>query len=237
MFSYEDIQKYNETDMHIYKYILSNLDKIQYMTIRELAGETHVSSATLLRFFNKNKFEGYSDFKNALKTETNVLKTHTPMVDSQELSFFFCRVNSSAFEKKLEIAVELLNTADYVIFVGMGSSGSLARYGARYFSNLGKFSVSLEDTYYPVETFTCSFVAVIVLSESGETKEIIELVQKFRQKECLILSITNLPGSTLEKMSDWNFCCNMKSKRIHGGYNAATQVPVLFVMEALAQRL
>ena len=39
------------------------------------------------------------------------------MADSQELSFFFCRVNSSAFEKKLEIAVELLNTADYVIFV------------------------------------------------------------------------------------------------------------------------
>ena len=79
--------------------------------------------------------------------------------------------------------MELLNTADYVIFVGMGSSGSLARYGARYFSNLGKFSVSLEDTYYPVETFTCSFAAVIVLSESGETKEIIELVQKFRQKD------------------------------------------------------
>lgn len=57
MFSYEDIQKYNETDMHIYKYILSNLDKIQYMTIRELAGETHVSSATLLRFLTRTNLK------------------------------------------------------------------------------------------------------------------------------------------------------------------------------------
>ena len=38
MFSYEDIQKYNETEMSIYKYIVSNIDKVQYMTIRELAG-------------------------------------------------------------------------------------------------------------------------------------------------------------------------------------------------------
>ena len=31
MFSYEEIQKYNETDIRIYKYIVSNIDKIQYM--------------------------------------------------------------------------------------------------------------------------------------------------------------------------------------------------------------
>ena len=30
MFSYEEICKFNETDMSIYKYIVSNVDKIQY---------------------------------------------------------------------------------------------------------------------------------------------------------------------------------------------------------------
>ena len=39
LFSYDDIQKYNETDMNIYRYIVSNIVKIPYMTIRELAGE------------------------------------------------------------------------------------------------------------------------------------------------------------------------------------------------------
>ena len=67
MFSYEEIQKYNETDIRIYKYIVSDIDKIQYMTIRELAKELQVSTSTILRFCNKNNFDGYSEFKEALK--------------------------------------------------------------------------------------------------------------------------------------------------------------------------
>lgn len=50
MFSYEEIQKYNETDIRIYQYIVSCIDKIQYMTIRELAKELQVSTSTILRF-------------------------------------------------------------------------------------------------------------------------------------------------------------------------------------------
>ena len=47
MFSYEEIQKYNETDIRIYKYIVSNIDKIQYMTIRELAKQLQVYTTLL----------------------------------------------------------------------------------------------------------------------------------------------------------------------------------------------
>ena len=50
---------------------------------------------------------------------------------------FFARANSSAFEEKLSFAVDVLKKADLIIFTGMGSSGTLAKYGARYFSNMG----------------------------------------------------------------------------------------------------
>ena len=39
MFSYDNIQKFNDTEMAICKYIIANSDKIPFMTIRELAGE------------------------------------------------------------------------------------------------------------------------------------------------------------------------------------------------------
>ena len=48
MFSYDEIQKYNETDMLIYRYIISNAEKVPYMTIRELAGEIHTSPGAVL---------------------------------------------------------------------------------------------------------------------------------------------------------------------------------------------
>lgn len=89
MFSYEEIQKYNETDIRIYKYIVSDIDKIQYMTIRELAKELQVSTSTILRFCNKNNFDGYSEFKEALKKEITLRAARPPMEDLQELSDFF----------------------------------------------------------------------------------------------------------------------------------------------------
>lgn len=184
MFSYEEIQKYNETDIRVYKYIISNIEKIQYMTIRELAKENHVSTSTILRFCNKNNFDGYAEFKDALKNEITLQNARPPMEDLQELSDFFARANSSAFEEKLLFAVDVLKKADLIIFTGMGSSGTLAKYGARYFS-----------------------------------------------------SITNSPFSTLAKLSDWNFSYQLNTRRINGGYNGTTQIPVIFVIETLAKRI
>ena len=233
----EEIQKYTETDIRIYKYIVSNFDKIQYMTIRELANEIQVSTSTILRFCNKNSFEGYSEFKDALKKEVTLQNACPPMEDLQELSDFFARANSSAFEEKLLFAIDALRKADLIIFIGMGSSGTLAKYGARYFSNMGHFAVGLEDALYPIEAFQWKNAVVVAFSESGETERLIEAIHQFKKKNCCVLSITNSPLSTLAKLSDWNFSYNLNTKRINGGYNGTTQVPVIFVIETLAKRL
>lgn len=237
MMSYEEIQKYNETDIRIYKYIVSNIDKIKYMTIRELAKELQVSTSTILRFCNKNNFDGYSEFKDALEKEISLQNTHPPMEDLQELSDFFARANSNAFEEKLVFAIDILKKADLIIFMGMGSSGTLAKYGARYFFNMGHFAVGLEDVFYPIETLHWRNTAVIALSESGETEKLIEAVNQFKKKNCCVLSITNSPFSALAKLSDWNFSYNLNTKRINGGYNGTTQIPVIFVIETLAKRI
>lgn len=237
MFSYDELQKYNETDIRIYKYMVSNLEKIQYMTIRELAEELQVSTSTILRFCNKNDFVGYAEFKEALKKEILLQKSTTPSEDLQELSDFFERTNSNAFEEKLSAAVQMLRNSDMIIFIGMGSSGTLAKYGARYFSNLGHFAVGLEEALYPIEFFQWKNTAVLAISESGETSRLMEAIHQFKQKNCKILSITNSSLSTLAKLSDWNFSYHLKPQRINGGYNGTTQVPALFVMEALAKRI
>ena len=251
MFSYEEIQTYNETDICIYKYIVSNMDKVPYMTVRELAGEVHTSTSTILRFCGKNNFDGYAEFKEALKEEAARQHTRPPREDLRELSAFFARAASSAFEEKLDFAVEAVRKADLVIFIGMGSSGTLAKYGARYFSNLGYFAVGLEDALYPVDAFRLPGASgkaegrsggwentvVIAVSESGETDGLLEAVGRFRQKQCQILSITNSPLSTLAKLSDWNFSYTLDPVRINGGYNGTTQVPVIFIIEALAKRI
>lgn len=210
---------------------------IKYMTIRELANELQVSTSTILRFCNKNNFDGYSEFKEALKKEITLQAACPPMEDLQGLSDFFARANSSAFEEKLLFAVGVLRNADLIIFTGMGSSGTLAKYGARYFCNMGHFAVGLEDVFYPIETFHWKNTAVIALSESGETEKLIGAVSRFKKENCCVLSITNSPFSTLAKLSDWNFSYNFNTRRMNGGYNGTSQIPVIFVIETLAKRI
>lgn len=237
MFSYDMIQKFNETEIIIYKYIVENSEKIPYMTIRELAKDLNMSPSSVLRFCNKVNCEGYTEFKNKLKQNLVQIKKEPMKSDLKEILLYFQGTNTTAFEQKICEGADIIRNADMVIFVGGGSSGTLARYGARYFSNLGIFSLGLEDTYYPSIDSTKKNIAMVVLSVSGETKEIINFLNRFKNKECKILSITNQSNSTIAKISDWNISYNLEKQMIGEGYNATTQVPVLFLMEALARRI
>ena len=237
MFSYDNIQKLNDTEMAICKYIIANSDKIPFMTIRELAGELEVSTSTILRFCNKIDCNNYSEFKAKIKNTAEAESCLEPKSDLQELLRYFQGTNTGAFDAKISEGADIIRSAETVVFVGLGSSGTLARYGARYFSNLGKFSIGLEDPYYPISEIVQQKTVLIVLSVTGETKEIIKFVEKFQAGNSKILSITNQPGSTISRMSDWNISYYTGIQLVNGGYNATSQVPVLFLMEALARRI
>lgn len=236
MFSYDNIQKFNETEVRIYKFIIDNGEKIPYMTIRELADEIQVSTSTILRFCNKLECDGYKEFKESFKEYAYQIKEMPPKSDLTEILHYFKKTNTNSFEQKIEQGAALIRNAETVIFLGSGSSGALAKYGARYFSNLGKFSIGLEDTLYPI-TKNMKTTVVIALSVSGETKGVINLINQFKISKCNILSITNQPNSTIAQMSDWNISYNMDVHEVNGGYNATTQVPVLFLIEALSRRI
>lgn len=237
MFSYDIIQKFNETEIIIYKFVSDNSEKIPYMTIRELANELNMSPSSILRFCNKVDCDGYSDFKEKIKRNAMKVKNEPIKNDLQEILSYFQGTNTPEFEQKICEGADIIRNADMVIFVGGGSSGTLARYGARFFSNLGIFALGLEDTYYPSIDSTNKKIAIIALSVSGETKEIIDFLKRFLNNQSKILSITNQSNSTIAKISDWNFSYNLKEQMIGEGYNATTQVPVLFLIEALARRI
>lgn len=237
LFRYDKIQRFNETEIILYKYIISNVEKIPYMTIRELASETNFSTSTIIRFCNKIGCESYKDFKIKFSQYLSERIEIVPGFDLKQLLHYFQGTTTSAFEKKIQEGAKLIHDTEMVIFVGLGSSGALARYGARYFSNFGKFSIGLEDALYPLVETKYPKISVIALSVSGETSGIIETIRKFQTHDCKILSITNHPNSTLAHISDWNISYCLETQTINGGFNATSQVPVLFLIEALARRI
>ena len=131
MFSYEIIQSLNNLELSLYEYIMKNNKKVIYMRIRELADEAHVSTTTILRFCKKLNCEGFSEFKFKFKMyveENNIKKVSD---DTSEIINFLKSIEDSDLDKRLDKLCDMVNMANTIIFLGIGSSGILFKYEAR----------------------------------------------------------------------------------------------------------
>lgn len=236
MFECEVLKSLNELEMSIYNYIIEHKDEIKYMTIRELAEATHVSTSTILRFCKKVKCDGYSEFKIKFKMYLKQEKQDYIANDIEEIMYFFHSVTSEVYKEAIDTITNVIRQSRQLIFIGIGTSGVLGKYGARYFSNLNKYSQYIEDPYYPIRDDMENTV-VIALSVSGETKETITLAEALKKHRCTLVSITNRASSTLSKMSDYNLSYHVSEKLISNVFNVTTQVPVIYLLESIGRRL
>ncbi|PZF90594.1 RpiR family transcriptional regulator [Listeria ivanovii] len=236
MFSYEVIRQFTETEHHLYRYIMDNRGKVMFMRVRELSEATHVSPASIVRFTRKLGCEGFSEFKVKLKQEaTRAVKKKT--ADTVEvLEEFFERTMNRDYDQVLDAAAEIINEADLVVFFGIGTSGILAEYGSRFFSNMKKRTLYIKDPFYPNpgEQFKNKAV-MIILSVSGETDQVLEQAQNMQQYGSRIISITNTSHNTLAGLSDVNIPYYVTQEMVDKT-NITTQIPVLFLLEAMAKK-
>lgn len=239
MFTSEQISSYNELELSLYNYISQNMEKVAYMRIRELADETHVSTATIMRFCRKNQCEGFSEFKVKLK----MLISQKGKLTKQELKSphhavyeFFERSQSPELEEKIQTAAKLIAKASSVIFIGIGSSGIMGEYGARFFSNLGICSVYIKDPHYPVHIKMQKDSITIALSTRGENPYVLPYLQRIKQEKNKIVAITNNRQSTMAKISDVNIPYYVKEE-YYESTNITTQVPVTFLLEWLGREV
>ena len=204
MFTHEMIKSFNQLEMDVYNYIISNEEKVVYMKVRELAEAVHVSTTTILRFCKKVGCEGYSEFRLKLKQEVSSKEQKKINMDLTAVKDFFERVQTQAFAENIQEAVKLLTKASSIIFVGVGNSSFIGKYGARYFNNVGWFSFAIDDPFTPVFRGKGERTATIALSVSGETEQTLMLAEKLKRRGSSLISITNKANCSLAKMSDCN---------------------------------
>lgn len=239
MFHYKDVSSLTEAEKSVYSYILIHKEKVAYMRVRELADASHTSPATVLRFTQKLGYESFVEFKLDLKKELQKQKT-TRLIDSKEVvESFFSRTLTDQYEEELDEVAEQISDAELVMFFGIGTSGILAEYASRWFSNFGKQTMYIKDPFYPFEQFgkTYEQTVVFVLSVSGETTQTIEQVQRLKELGGYIVSITNSSYNTLARISDRNIAYHVAPETLGDGQiNITSQLPVLYLFETLAKK-
>nr|ABK34440.1 RpiR [Serratia marcescens] len=178
MFTHKAIAELNALELMVYTYVSKHKNQVMYMTIRELAEAAGVSTTTVLRFCKKMGCDGYSEFR--IRFKLYLEQTDAPPADSGigEILSFFKSVSNEEFNQLIDQAVHHIAAAERIIFVGISTSGALGKYGARFFSNVGKFSTHIDDPYYPVNSDMYKNAVAIMLSVTGETEEILRLASQ-----------------------------------------------------------
>lgn len=236
MFDNESIKSLNDLELTLYRYIMKNMEKVVYMRIRELADAAHVSTTTILRFCKKLKCNGYSEFKVKLKLYIENNNNEKVNDDKSVIIDYFKKLNTEELDEKIETICELINSSNNLVFLGSGTSGIICKYAARYFSAIGKFATYIDDPYFPTNYKTYENCVIIVLSVSGETENIINLINNFKRENCSIISITNSENCTISKISDLNISYYINQEKV-GRSDITTQLPVMYIIENIAKHL
>ena len=124
-----------------------------------------------------------------------------------------------------------------IIFIGVGTFGMLAKYGSRYFSNVGWLSLCIDDPFTPVFGEHGEETVVVALSVSGETEQVLNMANGLKTKGCRLVSITNTPNCTLARMSDCNISYYMQVRKTARYFNITLQAPVVTILEILGNKL
>ena len=105
--------------------------------------------------------------------------------------------NKFLFDEQL---IKDLNESDHIIFVACGTSYHASLVGGRYFENYGKSAsrfIASEWAFHP--TFPGQKPFVILISQSGETADLIHCLDTIKKQNLNNLIITNTGGSTLDR--------------------------------------
>ncbi|MCI1894471.1 MAG: MurR/RpiR family transcriptional regulator [Lactobacillus sp.] len=241
MFPYDKLRTLNGLESAVYTYINQHQAEVEKMTIRQLAEKAHVSTTTILRFAGKMGFEGYSELRYAIKQHRAALTSAPPEPNydiTVPIAEFFENVNTTDFAKLIDQALTHIVPAPMVLLCGIGTGQALAEYGARFWSNIGKFSLAITDPYYPFPLHTpiLQNTVMVALSVSGESHQVIEMASRAQQNGVYVIAVTNHADSTLAQLSDMVIAYYMPEMK-HGDLNLTTQVPIIYLIELIAHRL
>ncbi|EUJ22658.1 SIS domain-containing protein [Listeria grandensis FSL F6-0971] len=231
----------NDTEMAIYNYIATNLDTVTYMRIRDLADATHVSTTTILRFCRKFSCSGFSEFRVKLQMYAQErTKINVDMSDETTYIDFLKRTAQPEFKANIEASAKILRDAELVLFVGIGSSGIIAEYGALYFSSLFTLALHIEDPlnhpFYHLSSKLSDKICMIAISVSGENEDIIKYIHQLKMQKCKIITITNSAKSTMAKLSDANISYYI-NKEMYQEADITSQLPAIYTVECIAREI
>lgn len=216
-------------------------------TLKEIAGESGVSEAMVVKITKKLGFAGFREFRNAvaLYNQLPTSEMHqelSPDDTSEEIIQKVFHTSIHALQETLAIldvaafdrAADLIHRARQRDFYGVGGSAQIARDVAHKFLRIGIRSAVYDDANMML--MSASLLGgddvVVAFSHSGNTTAVIEAVQLGRKNGARSIAVTNYDTSPLAQIADVVLCSTAQGSPLMGE-NAAARIAQLNIMDAV----
>lgn len=197
-------------EQRVGKLVLEDPHRFARLPVRELAERAHVSKPTVVRFCRSMGYDGLADFK--LKLAGNVAegvpfvhrsvdvddKTSDVLVkviDNSVAAFLQYRnaANPAAIEQAVNAITSTWQRKQRLEIYGVGNSGVVAQDAQHKFFRLGISSQATSDTH--IQTMGATMLrpgdCLIVISNSGRTRELVDVAHIARHQGATVIAITS----------------------------------------------
>lgn len=198
--------------------ILSDPHGTLSMSVSALAEKAEVSYATVCRLFPKAGFNGFREFCKVLSSDLASAKGEVKSpslvanLSSAEIMASFCGVADQLIEscrknldtKMLETAAEAILSANYISFIGQGTSAVTARYAYTKLFRLGiPCSWGDDSVLGPMNSKLMRPGQVLfAISSSGRTRTVLDCVELASSNGATVISLCDYKSSPLSQAAD-----------------------------------
>ena len=198
-------------------YILADPVHITSISIQQMAAELDIAESSIIRFCKIVGCAGFSEVKLLLAkyspksvrtifedlSETDSISTISESVFSRNIDTLERALQLLDFEK-IEQAVGVLSRAENILILGVGASGTIAEDFYIRLMRIGIRAVSLTDSHLmQIQASQCGpDTAVIAISHTGKTREIVSAVRTARECGAPTIGITGYPDTSLKEVSE-----------------------------------
>lgn len=215
----EQMADFTKNEKKIANFILESKDVVVGSSVQDIANEIGVSPAAIVRFAKKAGFRGFSNMKVSLAKDhqSNLLADSNFIIDGSE-SFELlvdkarlASLNTVDMTYKL-LDIEVLKTvaekvvgARRIYLGGIGGSGTVADDLYQKLTRIDKHVTYSWDNNLLISSLThCNSEDVIIcFSYSGNTKEVIHLLDIAKDKGATTIAITQIGSNPLSRHADY----------------------------------
>lgn len=204
-------------------YVLANPQQIRQLSSQELAQTVGVSQATVVRFTQKLGYKGYPAFKFAVTDSLHHLHDEQPVKLHGDISVedtfsdiatkllagkieVLTNTLSANDQDALELSCQILQNARRIMLTGKGASFLVAQDFCLKLRKLGMNAIAESDNHIQLAELAHYDAkdVLFVISESGETPEMVSIAQFARQQKVKVLSLTGFAPNAVAKLSELN---------------------------------